>query len=399
MIAGMGYLTDFKPGFSFSEIDQQFPGKSYEWLRLLPTLAGTLLPLIIFLLALELGISKESSFVAAMAIILENAMLVQSRFILLDAFLLLFGFSALLCYMLYRRKDSWGYFILGIIFSALALSIKWTGLSFLAIIILAEGIVFIRKPHISALIPKLTAFLLIPLIYFSIFFIHFKLLPHSGPGDPYMTSRFQKTLTDNKFETDTSVKPLSIIQKFIELNKEMYQANATLTAGHPYSSKWYTWPFMVRPIYYWYEGPKADLHPGESARIYFLGNPVIWWFSTIAIIYTLLDLLPGLQNIRKLREFFSTRKLSVILSTAYLINLLPFVGISRAMFLYHYMIDLVIAIIALGYIIDQFPARRKIALGVIVLAMASFIFFAPLSYGTALSDHAFKLHIWFPSWE
>ena len=46
LISGAGYLADFKPGFSFAEIGQKFPDNIYLWLRLLPTLAGILLPLI-----------------------------------------------------------------------------------------------------------------------------------------------------------------------------------------------------------------------------------------------------------------------------------------------------------------------------------------------------------------
>src|SRR3989339_678217 len=58
LISGMGYITDFKPGFSFAEIGQQFPDRHYLWLRLLPTLAGTLLPIVIFYLILQLGMSR-----------------------------------------------------------------------------------------------------------------------------------------------------------------------------------------------------------------------------------------------------------------------------------------------------------------------------------------------------
>ena len=105
LLSGVGYITGFQPGFSFANIGETFPNQQSLWLRLLPVLAGTLLPLIIFLLALELGFSSRASFLAGFFIVFENALNAQSRFILLDSFLLLFGFSALLFYFKYRRVD------------------------------------------------------------------------------------------------------------------------------------------------------------------------------------------------------------------------------------------------------------------------------------------------------
>src|SRR3989338_8888934 len=102
LLSGMGYLSGFQPGFSFAEIGQKFTDHTYLWLRLLPTLAGALLPLVVFYLVLKLGYSRWAATTAGLLTALDNALLVQSRFILLDSFLLIFGFSALLFYFKYR---------------------------------------------------------------------------------------------------------------------------------------------------------------------------------------------------------------------------------------------------------------------------------------------------------
>ena len=52
LLSGMGYLGGFKPGFSFASIGERFPDYKYLWLRLLPTLMGMLLPIIIYYLAI-----------------------------------------------------------------------------------------------------------------------------------------------------------------------------------------------------------------------------------------------------------------------------------------------------------------------------------------------------------
>jgi dolichyl-phosphate-mannose-protein mannosyltransferase len=411
LISGVGYLAGFKPGFSFAEIGQKFPDSTYLWLRFLPTLAGALLPLVVFLLTLKLRLSQLAAFSAAMLTVFENALSVQSRFILLDSFLLLFGFLALLFYFIYRErkaaaiKNSRGtfYLMLAGIFGALSLSVKWTGATFLALIIILEAIRFIREKNGQLLVKNLLNLIILPLvIYFSIFAIHLKLLTKSGPGDAFMSPAFQKTLLGNAYQNSPDVKQLNLLEKFEELNIEMYKANANLTAGHPYSSKWYSWPFMIRPIYYWYKNNAPD-----ASRIYFLGNPLIWWASTIAIFYLLINLIQfafvfvvsKIPSLKIKIKNYTTELLPLFLGGAYLLNLLPFAGIQRVMFLYHYMTGLVFAIIALVYLIDKTQNKKRIFSILLVISILSFIFFSPLTYGLPLSEKAYHARLWLSSWQ
>jgi dolichyl-phosphate-mannose-protein mannosyltransferase len=391
LISGMGYLAGFQPGFSFAEIGQKFPDNTYLWLRLLPTLAGVLLPLIFFFLVLRLGLSRIAAFSAAMLVVFENAILVQSRFILLDSFLLLFGFSALLAYFKYAQENKILYLFLSGVLAALSLSVKWTGVTFLTLIIILEIIRLVKEKNGLFLLRNLMALLILPFaIYFSIFAIHLGLLTKSGPGDAFMSLGFQKTLAGSTVNAE-GYRPLGLMAKFVELNLKMYGANANLTAGHPYSSKWYTWPFMARPIYYWYENSPGTA--GEESRIYLSGNPVIWWASTAAIIYSLFAL--ARDTIRRKPK----NKTLAFLGGAYLFNLLPFIGITRAMFLYHYMIGLIFAIIALVYLIDRGQSKNKIFAVLLAASFLAFLFFSPLTYGLPLTNSAYHLRVWLPSWQ
>jgi dolichyl-phosphate-mannose-protein mannosyltransferase len=394
LISGMGYLAGFRPGFSFAEIGQKFPDNIYLWLRLLPTLAGVLLPLVIFFLVLRLRLSRIAAFSAAMLVVFENAILVQSRFILLDSFLLLFGFSALLAYFKYAQENKTPYLFLSGALAALSLSVKWTGATFLIIIIILEAIRcrFYLRSHLKATLVKIILPLIVlPFIaYFSIFAIHLGLLTKSGPGDAFMSLGFQKTLAGSTVNAE-GYKPLGLMAKFVELNLKMYGANANLTAGHPYSSKWYAWPFMARPIYYWYENSPSAA--GKESRIYFSGNPVIWWASTVAIVYSLFILARDTAR-RKPKN-----KTLALLGGAYLFNLLPFIGITRAMFLYHYMIGLIFAIIALAYLIDRGQSKNKIFVVLLAVSFLAFLFFSPLTYGLPLTNSAYHLRVWFPGWQ
>ena len=417
IIAGFAKLFNFSPEYSFAQIGQSFPDHKYLALRFLPILAGTLLPIIIYFLALELGFSTLGAFGAGMLIALENALLTQSRYILLDPFLLLFGFTGLLFYFKYRNKKSklTAYslqLLLASIFFGLAISIKWTGIAFLGLTGLIELVQIIKYRTLTIrywlfAIGKLAMFfVVVPLVlYFSIFVIHFSLLTKSGEGDAFMTPAFQNSLQGSSYAEDLTIKPLNTFQKFIELNKEMYTANATLTATHPYSSKWYTWPFMIRPIYYWNHleaQPPSDSSsspqatPNES-KIYFIGNPVIWWASTVSIMYLVLSIMA--EWISKKRLTLPHNTIPLILAGGFLINLLPFIGIGRVMFLYHYLASLIFAILALAYLIDRQKNSRRIWIALLVVGCLSFLYFVPLSYGLPLSAPAFQNHLWLTTWQ
>ena len=399
IIAGFAKLFNFSPEYSFAQIGQSFPDYKYLALRFLPLLAGTFLPIIIYFLALELGLSIMGAFGVGMLIALENALLTQSRYILMDPFLLLFGFSSLLFYFKYKNSGplihNTKYLILMALFGGLSVSIKWTGIAFLGLAGLIELIDIVRHLSFKRVTNLILYFAVIPLIlYFSIFVIHFSLLTKSGDGDAFMTPAFQSSLADSDYATDPKIKPLNTFQKFIELNKEMYTANKTLTATHPYSSKWYTWPFMTRPIYYWNQD---STNTPTQSKIYLIGNPIIWWASTVSIMYLVLSIMG--EWISKKRITLSLNTIPLILIGGYFVNYLPFIGIGRVMFLYHYLSALIFAILALAYLIDQSKNYRKIWIVLLVISCLSFLYFAPLSYGLPLEAGSFQHRLWFPTWQ
>jgi dolichyl-phosphate-mannose-protein mannosyltransferase len=83
------------------------------------------------------------------------------------------------------------------------------------------------------------------------------------------------------------------------------------------------------------------------------------------------------------------------------------------MFLYHYFFAFMFSIAAVsiglglmaGWMTDgetlwRFPTRRSASLywGILGVALASFLFFAPISYGLPLSDGGLSARIWLDSW-
>jgi dolichyl-phosphate-mannose-protein mannosyltransferase len=91
------WLAGLDPSFSYATNHLPYPDASYLAMRVPPRLAGTLLPLVLAAVALELGLSRGAALVVGLLAALDNALLVISRFALIDPFLLLFGFGALWC--------------------------------------------------------------------------------------------------------------------------------------------------------------------------------------------------------------------------------------------------------------------------------------------------------------
>lgn len=399
LLSLMGYIGGFVPGFSFAEIGQAFGDNTYMWLRLLPTFAGFLLPIVVYKLAQKLKLSNLTSLLISSLVIFDGGILVQSRFILLDSFLLLFGFSAFLAYANFRENNKTKFLILSIILASFAVSVKWTGASFLGIIGLLELIRIISARDIKSFTTKLPLFIIAPIIYISFFVIHIQLLPKSGPGDAFMTPEYQKNLKGSRYETDSNIAGKSLFMSVIEINKEMYRANRDLTASHPYASKWYSWPFVGRPIYYWHQDSGNDTSGAKlDSRIYFIGNPLAWWLATIAILYILIDIIPKSNDLSNLKGYIKQRKVQFLIVLGFVVNMIPFVGIDRAMFLYHYMPALIFSYFGLGWLSTQFD-NKKVQYAILTLIIASFIFFSPIFYGTALTADQYHWRVWFKVWE
>jgi dolichyl-phosphate-mannose-protein mannosyltransferase len=396
LLSGLAYLQHLTPGAMLND--------PVTVLRVLPAAAGILIVPLMWGILRRLGASRPFAFLGAFLLLFDNAILVESRFILMDSMLILFGLAGIYFYLLARDSKTnlrWALLALAAVSAGASASIKWTGLNSLAIILLLW---LWDQPHSRASwykrLGELALLALVPIvIYISVFFVHFQLLPSSGDGDAFMSPHFQSTLVGNpNYTTDAH---MSFMDKFIELNHEMYQANQTLTATHPYGSHWYTWPLEQRPIYYW-QG--ETLPNGSEGNIYMLGNPAIWWGLWIAI-------LGGLSYLWVTGHKLRPRTISAlaIAVAAYFINLMPFVAVARVMFLYHYFFSLFFSIIFVVMLWNdlatnqhgrQFTNRRQLTTYGVVLGLIfiCFLFFSPLTYGTPLSPQGLEARMWLHSW-
>lgn len=366
LIAGFAKLMGYNPTSSFAAIGTAFTDSGYLYLRFLPSLAGALLPLALFGIARELGLKTRTAFLVGALTVLDTALLAQSRFILIDSLLLLFSFASLWLFLVWRRAGQLWVLVLAAVLAGMAISVKWIALPFILIPILYE---FLHHASFKRMLKILAAYTVIAAaLYLTFFAIHVSLLTKSGDGDSFMSQAYQHTLEGNTYASDVNQPSISLLGKILELNHEMYAANARLNATHPYGSKWYGWPVMIKPISYWVQ---------DSAQIWLVGNPIVWWGGVVAIVWLVIDLVTKKINAKKL-------PIALLLIVCFFMTWLPFALISRVMFLYHYLIPLCFSVLVIGFVMDK--VEWKLQLFLILLAMAGFVLFAPAAYGLAFSQ-------------
>lgn len=169
-----------------------------------------------------------------------------------------------------------------------------------------------------------------------------------------------------------------------------YHAKTVLGSEHPYSSRWYEWIIMKRPIWY-YSGTVSE---GVKEGISAFGNPLVWWLGIPAFFYMVY------LTIKK-RD-----KNAMFLVIAYLAQLVSWIPITRLTFIYHYFPCVPFIVLMLGYsvmtIYNEAKNKKAVFWGAVAYAALVIILFAmfyPVLSGHACSvKYAENFLKWFDSW-
>ena len=172
----------------------------------------------------------------------------------------------------------------------------------------------------------------------------------------------------------------------------MWNYHSKLDAEHPFSSTWYEWPIMKRPIWYY----TGTLSNGKQENISAFGNPAVWWAGIPAFVFML-------YLIIKNRD-----KYAIFLSVGYMAELLPWTGVTRCTFIYHYFPSVPFITIMIGYTMywiyqhQEKHNRNKVIIACAIyaaLAVGLFIMFYPVISGYPMkAEVAVKYLRWFKSW-
>ncbi|MHB8573013.1 MAG: phospholipid carrier-dependent glycosyltransferase [Candidatus Dormibacteria bacterium] len=200
----------------------------------------------------------------------------------------------------------------------------------------------------------------------------------------------------------------------IDLHHQIWQYHSQLRATHPYGSPWYTWPFLLRPVAYFYQGTglgtdttglplvgwliKGAAHGNAGfnqplvAGIINMGNPAIWWGADVAMAVLLIWALRRRQMV------------PAFIVLAFLTAWLPWAPVSRVLFLYHMFGGLPFMILALAYALSHLhrtvlrvgtPRRHlriygsDLAYGMLSLCLVAFLYWYPVWTAAPISNPAY----------
>jgi dolichyl-phosphate-mannose-protein mannosyltransferase len=408
---------------------------SYRWLN---AVTGSFLPLVIAGLALQLTQRLRFAILVGVLSALDGLFLVESRYALNNVYLVLFGLLGQVFFLIAARRhretfwwswsQSWIWLLGSGFFLGCSASIKWNGLWFLFSIVGLYGLAWlfrwIEGPRFDPIaqsnllavkITKLSPIALalglaiVPALTYYVLWI-----PHIAQNPEF---------------------------QFWPLQEQIYnyhKGSAVIGAVHPYCSTWQTWLTMLIPVAYFYKigidplapialnEPNNPLLPGDSIyAVHAMGNPFLWWMSTVAIItigFTLILRLyfslsswlskASMQSSNESSNQSSNQSSSthssdsftlIAIMVGYGANLIPWMGISRCAFLYHYMGSSVFATLALAWWGDRALARKNIEINQWVwiglgLTIIGFIWWLPIFLGWPLDERGYQLRMWFPTW-
>jgi dolichyl-phosphate-mannose--protein O-mannosyl transferase len=168
-----------------------------------------------------------------------------------------------------------------------------------------------------------------------------------------------------------------------KMQKFMFTYHKTLHATHPFSSPWWSWPFDLRPIWM-YMG--TGLPSGTASSIVSFGNPAIWWLSIPAIFATLLIALKNRDSALKV----------VLIALAF--QYLPWVGINRLTFIYHFFSVIPFVILCIVAVIKDMNLRFHDIRAYFLVTGGFFIIYYPVLSGMNISSRYIDKLKLFPSW-
>lgn len=310
----------------------------FTW-RIMGTITGVFIIIAVYFLAKEIFNSAAFARVAAILVSLSGLHFVQTRLGTVDSYLCLFSVLTYLFMVKFIKSDNkLRYFILSGVFFGCACSVKWSG----AFCGFGLAILFFRKF-------KTTIFKKGQRKWFIYGILSFILLPLFI----YCASYLGFSKTTNAYS----------LQDVYDQGSFLYSYHSTETTPHPYSSKWYTWPVSLKPMLYSWNGQT------KGNRIYLVENYAIAYVSVLGL------LIAAFYAIK------TKHKPSIIICIAWLSLFVPYIFITRTMFLYHYLPASIFAILSIVNIFFLFPRLRKILPAYLVVVLITFMILYPMLTG------------------
>ena len=349
--------------------------------RIMTAIAGGLLPLITYEFIWQLSDRRSWAWLTGCFVALDGLLLVESRFGLINTYILLFGMLSQLCMVLAlkRSRQRWFWVLVTGLMLGASISVKWTGLAYVIGLGAIAGYAWSRyRQALNA--PQIVIGLIILPIAF-----------YFGQWIPHLMLNPERDIW--------------------ELHHQIFGFHQNLGLGktdpiHPYCSPWWSWVLLIRPVAYFFEN-----RPNSMVEfVHAMGNPFLYWLSAIALLICLTFVI--VSKLRFPPQIFTKiepkerRELFwfvVYITTSFLGHWLPWSLSKRCIFLYHYMPASLFAFAALALLVSLFwrspaPQTRAIGSGLVGIIAIGFIFWLPIYIGLPISSGYLPMLMWFRSW-
>ncbi len=352
-----------------------FGYEPWAW-RLPSALAGIALAPVFFLFARQALRTERAAILASVLLLADGVYLVQSRIAMTNIFAVLFQLGAAFLLLRAIREERLAareMALLGIALG-LALSTRWTSLwaaGFFGLVLLVVRGRRLFRPR-EILLTAL-AFVVLPIALYALSYAPLLQQWHArGEWNDASTA----------------------LERLVREQRNVWSYHANLNATHPYFSKWWTWPFLYRPTWYFFEN-KNEIVRGIIA----VGNPAIWWLSVPAAVWALLS---GARA-RDPRRLFA--------GAGFCLLYLPWGLAPRTLNYSHYLFEAVpYACLILGMLLDRFWDEPQgpgsaLARSYVTAVVVIFLVFVPLLTALPIPSSWFFARLggvgvwtWFPSW-
>jgi len=331
--------------------------------RMVSLLAGLLSILVVYALAKRISQSTRMALLAVFFFTLDCISMTQARIAMMNSLcllLMLLSLYAFLEYWLDEKEVKIGALLKTGLCLGLAMSTKLTSLSMVLMIYLLfiQKVLINDKDKVRSLFNGLIFLFILPiLIYFTVYL--------------WMFSLHGSTWHDIWF-----------IQQF-NFNYNLY---ISATQTHGYTSPWWGWPLLLRPIWFYF-----GHHNDTINAIMCIGNPAVFWMIPVMVFYLFWGWL------RQGRSAV----LGIILF-GFLVQWLFYALCHRMTFFHYFYVSMPFVAMGLALACDQLwrsgRAGRSLVFFYLILVLGMFIYWYPLLTGLTISEAYYRNHIWFSSW-
>ncbi len=345
----------------------------FGW-RIMGVAFATLMIPLIYVLGKELFGTWIGAFASAFLLTFDFMNFTMGRMATADVYVSFFSLASQLLFLIYVKsviKNGWKTSLLplflAVLFFALGFSTKWITLfGFLGqlaiLLVLRLRDVIKLKDGLSAKIKAFFArpfFILLGFLMLAVFIYFLNYIPSMLAG---------RSLAD-----------------VFNLQGSMFSYHSRLISTHPFASQWWTWPFILKPVWL----SMSHLPNDVVSIIVAMGNPAVWW---VGFAFVILSIERAIR-----RKYFAC----IFLTVLFFFQWLPYLFISRTTYLYHFYSCVPFLCLATAYFLNKYWSNKwgkAAALAYFAVVAVLFGLFYPAISGMPAPTSWIDSLKWLESW-